>query len=313
MIALLEARELQGLRHVDEPRFVDMRLPARLEEQRDVEDGDGLPCGLSLCEVLLHGRADHGMCRCVEPALLGGIGKGNLADAAAVELAVRPDDACAEVRAIRLVERAARLHELVRDGVSIDDGCPEAAQDGRGRALAARDAARQTDAFHGAPPLLKNKNQTMDKMIVAGNCKKMMKVSPAKSFSLALTIRTEMRASAADGGLLDRPAADGARLARAVVDKEVLLMVAGFARAVAVIAEGRAAVCNAFAQDLPDGFCQAPALLRAQAARRAARVNPREEQGFVGVDVAEPGDAALIEQEGLDGLLPALDGGGEIR
>ena len=69
------------------------------------------------------------------------------------------------MRAIRLVERAARLHEAVRDGVGIDDGCPEAAQDGRGRALAARDAARQTDAFHGAPPLLKNKNQTMDKMI----------------------------------------------------------------------------------------------------------------------------------------------------
>ena len=30
-------------------------------------------------------------------------------------------------------------------------------------------------------------------------------------------------------------------------------------------------------------------------------------------DVRARGDAALIEQEGLDGLLPALDGGGEIR
>ena len=90
-------------------------------------------------------------------------------------------------------------------------------------------------------------------------------------------------------------------------------MVTGFARAVAVVAEGRAAVCNAFAQDLPDGFCQASALLRAQPARRAARVNPCEKQGFIGVDVAEPGDAALIEQEGFDGLLPALEGGGEIR
>ena len=78
----------------------------------------------------------------------------------------------------------ARLHEAVRDGVGIDDGCPEAAQDGRGRALAARDAARQTDAFHSAPPLLKNKNQTMDKMIVAGNCKKMMKVPPQRTHSL---------------------------------------------------------------------------------------------------------------------------------
>ena len=129
----------------------------------------------------------------------------------------------------------------------------------------------------------------------------------------ALAVWAEMRTSAADGDLLDRPAAGGARLALAVVNKEVLLMVTGFARTVAVVAEGRAAVFEPIAQDLPDGFCQAPALLRAQAARRAARVNPREEQGFVGVDVAEPGDAALIEQEGLDGLPPALDGGGEIR
>lgn len=131
--------------------------------------------------------------------------------------------------------------------------------------------------------------------------------------TLPLAVRTEMRTPAADGELLDRPAAGRARLARAVVDKEVLLMVAGFARAIAVVAEGRAAVFEPIAQDLPDGFCQAPALLRAQAARRAARVNPCEEQGFVGVDVAEPGDAALIEQEGLDGLLSALEGGGEIR
>lgn len=122
-----------------------------------------------------------------------------------------------------------------------------------------------------------------------------------------------MRAPAADGDLLDRPAAGGARLALAVVDVEVLLMVAGFARAVAVVAEGRAAVGDAIAQDLPDGFCQAPALCCAQAARSAARVDPCEEQGFVGVDVAEPGDAALIEQEGLDGLLSAFEGGGEIR
>lgn len=92
--------------------------------------------------------------------------------------------------------------------------------------------------------------------------------------TLPLTTRAEMRASAADGGLLDRPATDGARFALAMVDIEVLLMVAGFARAVAVVAEGRAAVCDAFAQDPPDSFCQAPALCCAQAACRAARVDP---------------------------------------
>ena len=60
-----------------------------------------------------------------------------------------------------------------------------------------------------------------------------------------LTIRTEMRTAATDGDLLDGPAAGGARLACAVVDAEVLLMVAVAALAVAVVAESRAAVGEA--------------------------------------------------------------------
>lgn len=128
-----------------------------------------------------------------------------------------------------------------------------------------------------------------------------------------LAVRAEMCSPAADGDLLDGLATDGTRLALAVVDEEVLLMVAAAARAIAVVAEGRAAVSNSVGQDVLDGRYEYPALPLRQAAGHAARVYPREEQGFVGVDVAEPGDAALIEQEGLDGLPPALDGGGEIR
>ena len=128
-----------------------------------------------------------------------------------------------------------------------------------------------------------------------------------------LTIRTEMRASAADGDLLDGSAAGGARLTCAVVDAEVLLMVAVAALAVAVVSEGRAAVGEAVAEDVLDGFCELLALCLCQAAGLAARMDPCEEQGLIGVDVAEPRDAALVEQERLDGLLPAADGLREVR
>ena len=71
-----------------------------------------------------------------------------------------------------------------------------------------------------------------------------------------LTIRTEMRASAADGDLLDGSAAGGARLTCAVVDAEVLLMVAVAALAVAVVSEGRAAVGEAVAEDVLEDLRQ---------------------------------------------------------
>ena len=121
-----------------------------------------------------------------------------------------------------------------------------------------------------------------------------------------LTMRTIMRAAAADGDLLDGSAAGGARLACAVA--EVLLMVAVAALAVAVVAEGRAAVGKAVTEDALDGRCELLALCLCQAAGLAARIDPGKEQGLVGIDVAEPRDAALVEQERLDRLLPAADG-----
>lgn len=135
-----------------------MRLPTRLEEQGDVEDDSGLARRLSALELLLYGPADHGMRRRVEPALLGGVGKGNLADAAPIELPVRQDDALAEMRAVGLIERCLRLHKPMRDGVGINDAGPPAAQDGRGRALATCDAARQANALHGSIPFSKTQS-----------------------------------------------------------------------------------------------------------------------------------------------------------
>lgn len=128
-----------------------------------------------------------------------------------------------------------------------------------------------------------------------------------------LTIRTEMRAAAADGDLLDGPAAGGARLACAVVDAEVLLMVAVAALAIAVVAEGRAAVGKAVTEDALDGRCKILALCLCQAASLATWMDPCEEQGLIGVDVAEPRNAPLVEQEGLDRLFPAADGLRKVR
>lgn len=156
-----------------------MRLPARLEEQGDVEDDSGLPCRLGALELLLYGSADHGMRRLVEPALLGRVGKGNLTDAAPIEMPVRQDDALAEMRAVGFVERCLRLHKPMRDSVGIDDAGPPAAQDARGRALAARDAARQANALHSSIPFSKINSYFM--MIVPSHSKKRMKVTSAKS------------------------------------------------------------------------------------------------------------------------------------
>ena len=85
------------------------------------------------------------------------------------------------------------------------------------------------------------------------------------------------------------------------------------ALAVAVVAESRAAVGEAVTEDVLDGCCEFLALCLCQAAGLAARIDPCEEQGLVGVDVAEPRNAALVEQERLDGLLPAADGLREVR
>ena len=133
-----------------------MLLPARLEEQGDVEDDSGLACRLGALELPLYGPADHGMRCLVEPALLGRVGKGNLTDAAPIEMPVRQDDALAEMRTVGFVERCPRLHKPMRDSVGIDDAGPPAAQDSRGCALAARDATRQADALHGSIPFSKN-------------------------------------------------------------------------------------------------------------------------------------------------------------
>ena len=74
-------------------------------------------------------------------------------------------------------------------------------------------------------------------------------------------MRAEVRASLPDHDALDRPPASQARLAGAPVDRQPLSVVPWLAIGPDVVAEARAPVADALAQDPPDGPMQAPHLL----------------------------------------------------
>ena len=78
-----------------------------------------------------------------------------------------------------------------------------------------------------------------------------------------------------------------------------------------VVAEARPAVGDPLAQDLPDRPMQSPHVLRLEGVRGAQRVEPRPPQGLVGVDVADPGDERLVEQQRLQLRRSPLEALGE--
>lgn len=87
----------------------------------------------------------------------------------------------------------------------------------------------------------------------------------------------------------------------AAEDAHVVLLLALFAGGVGVVAEGCAAVGDAFFEDGADGVVECGALFGAEGAGGDFGVEAGEEQGFIGVDVADAGDAALVEQGGFEG------------
>lgn len=106
-----------------------------------------------------------------------------------------------------------------------------------------------------------------------------------------------MRAAPAEREFLNRRTADTAGLPFAVVDKEMFLMMAVAALAVAVIAKRRAAVLEAVLQNFPYGSLKMLTFRRCQARGRTPRKDMRGEQGFIGVDIADAGHTALVKQE----------------
>ena len=108
---------------------------------------------------------------------------------------------------------------------------------------------------------------------------------------------------APDDDPLDRPAAARAGLAGALVDLQVLLHLA-VAVGRGVVVDRAAAPLDGLGQDPPDRLVEAALVGRAQRAGRPQRMEPRRPQRLVGVDVADPGEEGLVEQERLEPALP---------
>ena len=126
-----------------------------------------------------------------------------------------------------------------------------------------------------------------------------------------LAPRAEMGRSRPDDDPLDRPAAARARLAGALVDLQVLLH-----RAIAVgrgvVVDRASAPHDRLGQDPPDLVVQMPLVRRAQRAGRPERVESGRPQRLVGVDVADPGDERLVEQERLEPARPLAQPASEV-
>lgn len=73
-----------------------------------------------------------------------------------------------------------------------------------------------------------------------------------------------------------------------------------FAVGIDVVAQGAAAVVDGPAQNELDGAVEADDLLALQAIGGEGGVNAAMEKGFIGVDVADPRDEALIQQSCFD-------------
>ena len=106
-----------------------------------------------------------------------------------------------------------------------------------------------------------------------------------------------------------RPRAAFARLARALIDPQMLLH-----RAVAlgrgVVVDRAAAPFDRLRQNVAQGPMQPANVVGAKSVRIAQRVQPRPPQRLVGVDVADPGEEALVHQQRLE---PAAAPGEQLR
>ena len=90
------------------------------------------------------------------------------------------------------------------------------------------------------------------------------------------------------------------------VDVELLLHPAGRAVRRDVLAQRRALERDALPERRPDRAVQPRELLRVELACRAAWMHAGAPERLVGVDVPDPGDAPLVEQERLDRRASAL-------
>ena len=93
-----------------------------------------------------------------------------------------------------------------------------------------------------------------------------------------------------------------------MIDAQLLLMEARIALAVHIVAKRRAAVFDAFGDDLVDRLPKTERLVVIQRMRSSQRMNACKEQGFIDIDIAKSRHLALIEQKALDALTALLHG-----
>src|SRR5437867_7073603 len=79
-----------------------------------------------------------------------------------------------------------------------------------------------------------------------------------------------------------------------------------------IVAEARAAVAKGEFERFANGFVQPLDTTPRQSVRRSLGTDPGDEQGLVGVDVADAGDCLLVEQGALYGARPPLEEGVEV-
>lgn len=84
------------------------------------------------------------------------------------------------------------------------------------------------------------------------------------------------------------------------VDVELGLVLTVAAVRVDVVVNAGAPLADGFAKQVSHDGSEALAFVGSERLRRAAGVEPSEEEGFIGVNVANPGHDGLIEEEGLE-------------
>jgi hypothetical protein len=129
---------------------------------------------------------------------------------------------------------------------------------------------------------------------------------------LFLAVGAEVGAAAGEGDALDGGSADEAGLAGALVDLVAELEEAADAVGVDVVGDGGAAELNGVAQDFDEGGAEPDELGAGEARGLAARADVGEEEGLVGVDVADAVEQGLVEQRGLDGGAAVAEDGDEV-
>ena len=127
----------------------------------------------------------------------------------------------------------------------------------------------------------------------------------------ALAPRAEVRRPRPDHDALDRSTTARTWLAGPLVDVEPLLH-----RSVAigrrVVVDRRAPSLDSLAEDRSDGLVQPAFVGRPERGRRPQRMEPSPPQRFVGVDVSDPGQERLIEEQRLEASLPSSQTTAEV-